>query len=91
VSWPENKSNRKNELYHEQELFMPFSKHSRLLFVGFVNHGWQLKQVEVIFIKIFLKTEQNFDKNHLKPNFYLHFGPKKEYLKFSLKWKKLYI
>jgi hypothetical protein len=54
------RSERKNELYHEQELFMPFSKHFWLLFLGFVNHYWQLKQAEVIFIKIFLITKQHF-------------------------------
>jgi hypothetical protein len=44
---------------------MPFSKHSWLLFVGFINHNWQLKQAEMICIKIFLITGENFDKNHL--------------------------
>jgi hypothetical protein len=34
---------------------MPFSKHSWLLFVGFVKHDWQLKQDEVILNKNFLK------------------------------------
>ena len=63
--WHENKSYRKNELYHEQGLFMPFSKHSWLLFVGFVNPDWQLKESEVILIKILLSFKENFDQNHL--------------------------
>ena len=56
--WHDNKVNRKNELCHGQELFVPFSKHSWLLFLGFVSHDWQIKEDEVIFIKILLSFKE---------------------------------
>ena len=56
--WHDNKVNRKNELCHGQELFVQFSKHSRLLFVEFVNHYWQQKQTHVIFIQISLRLSK---------------------------------
>jgi hypothetical protein len=52
----ENAIYRKNKLYYEKGLFMPFSKHTLLLYVGFVKHDWQLACLRW-FVYVFRKFE----------------------------------
>jgi hypothetical protein len=59
----ENEVYRKNELYYEKDLFMPFSKHPLLLFLGFVKHDWQLACLRWFVLIVFL---ENLNTNQLK-------------------------